>query len=454
MSESLALHPQEVLRIDLSRSLTHEVASPWYVVGAEDRRVQQALHEVYTDPYAYESTTHRIGRQLLTKLGLTTPKKPILYEDPYVQSSQARAKEDIQDELNRTRDKLRQNLLDTVDEEAVDTFLGVRNDTSILPSTLRVAHRQTEEETGTSLTFPRWMANHATDEQLLNVWQWHKDYLASRDSDPEFLARVQNIKNGYRQGLEAAITAGELDSSMYLTAEQLDEIPIKHGSPLSPLTAHAHAYTDREQRTIHLRGEVSDFTIYHELTHLRGGGLGPLYEEGATDLIAAAIYNHAHSKEEQIDLTDSIYAPLIQSLASIEHLTEGYMDLQRLSAISAQPSELHNLVDFIIQIDNIIGLPLLFTITQSARATLSDLMTVKGPYISTEVAQRMMSENLSFMEAVFLDEQGHLRHENLSDVVYRILALEQAIQASPSALKDALATVLAAHQQASNESGA
>jgi len=443
-SADLPLHAGEALQLDLARELVGEVSPPLYVVGIEDSRVEQALHEVYFDPYIHESFIHRIGRRLLTKSGLTTPKKPIIREDPYLETSQAQAREGIHNELDRTRDKLRRTILNTVDEQVIDTYIGVRTDDpdSILPSTLKIAHRQAENTAGESITFSRWMADYASDEELLNVWQWHKDYLNSRDNDPEFIARIQNVKAGYLVGLEAAIAAGEIDPAMRMTTEQIDSIRIQHSSPFSPITAYAHAHADTTLRSIRLRHATNDFSIYHEIAHLRGGGLGRLHEEGAAELIATIIYNYSHSAEEQIDPTNSVYTPLVQSLASIERLTEGNMNLRQISAISAGPSERQNFLVFATQVDTFIELALVDTITQSSMKDFAELSETQGASKAIHFTQRSMLDSLRFMEAVLLDEQGHLRRESLEEIFSRVVAVASAKHVSPKIVSDAFVMIL------------
>jgi len=69
-----------------------------------------------------------------------------------------------------------------------------------LPALFQDLHKQAEQEYGDELPFLTWMADHATDEQLLNVWQWHDAYLDNLDTDSTFQERIHSIKSRHLEG--------------------------------------------------------------------------------------------------------------------------------------------------------------------------------------------------------------------------------------------------------------
>lgn len=120
-------------RYTLTKALVKKEGAPRYVVGAEDRRVSELMAETYVDPYRHDGALKRVGRSLLTRAGLVTPRKPELVERPYLETSQHHQQEHVSDELEYARALLKENYVAGVDDTAVDAYLDIRSDESIVP---------------------------------------------------------------------------------------------------------------------------------------------------------------------------------------------------------------------------------------------------------------------------------------------------------------------------------
>jgi len=409
MAETSPLHPTQAMIDTLSKTLVDTTAPQRYLVEAEDQRVARLLHE------GFEDTTQA-------------------------------QKEHTQDNLNRSREMIRDLLLGTPYESYVDDALNTQSKDSILPPILRDAYHRTEASLEEAISFPRWMANYATDDQLINVWQWHDAYLRHRNDDPQFKERLKDIKDGYQKGIEAAVAAGELDPSVQMTPERLDRILIEYGSPFSPILAQSNGYTNQKDDIVQIREDASDFVIYHEMTHLQGAGLWSMFEEGLADSIATLAYNHSHPTEEHVNPADSIYRPQMQALASVQRLTEGRMSLRLASAIRTGPDQTANMIDFVEQADQAIGLPALLTTVVAANKDMQHALSTHSSDIAKRFTQQRLQENLALLETLLLDDGGHNRREDLHTLKERILALDEDTTFSVNAINNASTIIIAASQ--------
>ncbi len=345
----------------LTNAFMHPSSAPRYAVDLENERVHELLDEPpQIDTYDHMPRSKKIGRKLIETTGLAKNLPPYTPERPGLEQSQYEKNKDIAIELEVVRSLLHDNLTEE-DNQKMDLFLGiVADDTkaTILPNSLKTFFEQGRKDFGDDLTFLGWATNHASDEQLLNILQWNDDYLRSLDEADEFKERATKLKDEYRQGLDSAIKKGLLHPSLAASASEMNKIPIRHASPLSPIIAEAHGYIDTTSKAVHVRPHENDFTFYHELTHLRGSGFVSELEEGRTDLIAEAIYNEVY--DEPLPQEELVpYAHQIGTLAALERLVGEKANLFQLSKLSSEDDATDNTLALLHQVDDSLGFPLL-----------------------------------------------------------------------------------------------
>lgn len=414
------LHPEEKRDI-LSKALISPEAAPRYVPGQEERRVDELLDVQYTEPYANQSRLASIARRVLTATTRYQPKEPEPIPRPFLDESQARQQARITEELNHSRELLRRNLLFGVDDIVVDQFLGLRAEESILPNTIRQAHRQAEAAQEKEISFLSWMADIATDEQLINVWQWHDAYLRERDEDPEFQERIARIKAEYGQGLEKAIAAGLLPPEVAIDKVQLDSLSFRHGSPFSPVLASAQAYVDHDVREIQLREGTNDFTLYHEISHTLTGGLHPAFDEGLTDMMAATIYNGVREDaRDHVDPHEHAYADQIATLEALGRIIGSPSVMYEFAQVGSGSDKIYNSVALLRHVDAKIGLPLM----SGLLGHLNDYMEGQETILDTTtwklVSHLAMRQWVEFIEAMMRDDNGHIT-TNIGRILKRII---------------------------------
>ena len=336
----MSLHAADARRVSLSMELINPHDMPRYVVGLEGARVDELLDDRYTNPDANGSRFGGIGRALLQGASLCDQKAEFIKQPDFV-VTQSKPEGQIQHMLDTSRMVIRGGILWGVDDVAVDNYLGIRAEASILPGFLCGLHKQAEQKLGHELSFLAWMSHKptsrepygASDDQLLNVWQWHDQYLAGRNNDPAFRERIIALREGYMRGLTAAIQAKDLHPSLGSEPADINRIMVVHGSPFSPILAFAKGYADKHGQEVQVRQDVTDYEMYHEVTHMLNGGLVGELDEGATDMIATTIYNHAHPVEERVAIEDSVYFDQVAVLQSIGRMTDGEVGLFNPSSI-------------------------------------------------------------------------------------------------------------------------
>jgi len=95
---------------------------------------------------------------------------------------------------------------------------------------------------------------------------------------------------------------------MTVDSSTIDSMTITHGSPFSPTLAIAEAYADKERNSIQIREGARDIVLHHEMTHILSKGLYFTFDEGATDLVTAEIYNRSYPDREKFDPRSSVYS--------------------------------------------------------------------------------------------------------------------------------------------------
>jgi hypothetical protein len=436
----------ELRRHSLSRALVHPSGAARYVVGAEDHRVEELLDERYVDPYAGESKGASLGRALLAKVGLHEPRPPQLVERPYLEENQQRQSEAIADELAISRELIRDNIVEGVDDVVVDTRLGLRTDSSVLPPLFRELHRRAEEAVGHEITFLKWMTDHATDEQLTNVWQWHDHYLSNLDKDPAFIEQISSVKTGYPEGSQKAIDAEALHPDMAVQEPRMEAISVVHGSPFSPVLAFAHASADRITSVIQVREQVSDLMLYHEVTHLLNGGLIFEFDEAATDLIAGTVYNHSNPEGEPFDPSNSVYANQIASLAAIERMTDGEVGLYELSRIYSGPDNSINTLSLANRIDEAIGLSVTIPLVEASRGIIEKGMGTHSGGVVRQAAQLLMRRQTEFLAAMMFDDAGNKVARTAQELATRMLFPDTLAKYGLNTVLDGLNILAEAHK--------
>jgi hypothetical protein len=259
--------------------------------------------------------------------------------------------------LERTREALRESLIPHVHGPLIDEHLGIRGTDSIVPARLRVMHAQAERTAGQRLSFTTWMADHASDEQLLDVLRWHDSYLTDLDNDPAFQNRVASARQGVVEGITLSIDSSDLHPDIMLTEADVQAVDIFHGSPLSPFMAQARGYVDqRLPHRIQVRDDFTDYDLFHELFHSRFGGLDNTVDEGVTDILATEAYNRIHPEAEHNHLDESVYSLHIAVAGAYQRLSGGRLNTRELSRLYAGPDGGQNAEALMDSIDQAVGM--------------------------------------------------------------------------------------------------
>jgi hypothetical protein len=269
-----------------------------------------------------------------------------------------------------SRDRMKTELAEGIDDSGIDEYLRIHTDQSILPPFLQEQHRQTEHELGQDISFYRWMADHASDDQLASVQQWHDDYLKELDTDPWFIEQVEEMRANYAAGIAEAIAAGDVNPSLAVTADALEAVRIVHSSPFSPLLKTASAYAYSDAKLIKVSPYIRDFTLYHEVAHTAGNG--GIFDEGLTDLVALSVYGHRPDEPSTVGVNG--YNDQYEMLYIVKQLSEGTIGTYELSEIFAgrHTSDFAKDRAFANRVDAAIGFPVGSMLIMRGRNSLAD----------------------------------------------------------------------------------
>lgn len=414
-------------RIDFADSLIDPSGPPQRIVSGENIRVAQLLAETNTDPYEDWSKLRRVGHHILAKAGLLKPKTAQPVERPWLSDAQANRTEYIKSMLDTSREEIRAGTVFGVDDFEVDTYLGLRgaHDHSMLPPLFRRLHGEIEESLGHKVSFLEWMADHATDDQLLNVWQWHDSYLEKLDNEPGFKEKVARVKKDYLRGSNLAVKARTLHSSASVTKDVLEAIQIVHASPLTAYTATMRARADKKSHnSISVGRNVDDEDLFHEITHINHHGLVATLDEGATEIITAEIYNRAHPRKDKYDLGSSVYAQQIDLHSILERLTGGELSTYELSRIYAGGDRMVNTAHVVSQVDKHLGLPIFSGALRAASDTLAAITSRFAETDGTQVVSLMLLNWMSVFKDIYLDEHGRMRRHDAQQLLRRMVSKE------------------------------
>jgi hypothetical protein len=414
----------------LSKALINPASCTRFVVGVEDTRVDELLGEQPSKSDTGESRLAGFGRSLLERAGLRDPRTPRQEEPLYLDNRQKIHGEFIAQELSQSRELIRGSVIEGVDDVDVDRHLGLRTDDCMLPPLFQELHRRAEAETGDEVTFLKWMTDHATDEQLLNVWQWHDHYLSRLDNDPAFQERVSSIKAGYAEGSGLAIEAGALHPDLSVQEPTMSIIDVVHGSPFSPILAAANAYADKTSGVVQMREGAGDYTLYHEVTHLLTGGVNFEFDEGITDLVTAEVYNRVHPEQERVDPRGSVYADQIVTLDALNRMSGGRVGLRELSRVYAGPDGFQNTLGFIARIDEVVGLPVTLPLLKSARELFARNAGIYGGGAVRSAVQLHMRQQAEFLADMMFDSEGNKVAGTIPELLARIVSEDTAAKYS------------------------
>ncbi|HSX15695.1 MAG TPA: hypothetical protein VLF40_02805 [Candidatus Saccharimonadales bacterium] len=369
-------HPEGPSPLALAEQLADPYAESQRVVEQENRRVAGAMVERHLP----ERRSRQLARKVLGVVGVQlADKRTVLKLSEFERKSQELNTEDVQRSLETSREHIRQNTNWGADDVEVDAYLGMDkelNDSdAILPSSFRGWHKAAQDEKGEKFTFLQWMANHATDEQLTNVWQWHDSYLSKLDSDPAFIEQVARTKADFQRGLKEGLRTHELHPNMAKYVQNLDRITVRHGSPFSALTATAQAYPSRDDHLLYIKPNRSDFAFHHEYMHVLYPGFeDAMTDEAATERLAMVTYNNSHAPADRLATDDSPYAENIQIQETLERMARGRSGLYGLSqGYAGSGHARQNQAQYVKQMDGAIGMPIaqaLLEVRQDVRGAL------------------------------------------------------------------------------------
>lgn len=418
-AEREGLRPADENLLHAAHFLNDEHATPRNVVRREEARVGHLLDEPEVAERA-ESDDHG----LFARVGSRFAEGRQHAAHDRWEARQEAEREAVIDGLDQTREVIRNQIVGSPEEAEIDRHIGLREPGgTILPEHFKRLHHAEEERLGRPVSFMEWASTYASDGQLQNVWQWHDHYLRTRDSAPEYQTQVARVTSGYSRGLQAAIGAGELHPTM-AESGRADAAIFRHDSPLSPLIAISIAYDDETTNTVFTRDNVDDYWLYHERAHQHGGFAAHI-GEGATELVATTIYDHAHESEPPRDLRLSPYWDNILTIASLNNIAEGKIGLYGLTQFYAASHNVRlNTVAFMQHGNEEAGLSVNDGVNQvgidvlTTRLQQTDLATVRYEMY------RAMRQEAEFYETMLLDEQGRRLSLSLDELAVRMSSQE------------------------------
>lgn len=413
----------EEKRASMTAGLVNPDASPRYVVGAEDTRVTELLDETYHDPYENSGKIARLGRGLIARTGLYTPRGPELVERPLLESTQERHTDAIRRELEFARDTLGRHA-EGVDDVAIDAYLQINSDDSIIPPHFRHLYREAQKTSGEQFTFIKWMTHHASDEQLLNVLQWHDSYLQQLDESPEFIERVERLKHDYIAGLETAKEAGHIHDSFLGDTDTIRNASIQHASPLSVLNATSRAFLLKTNNSIQVRPDVDDLTIFHELTHNEVGFTFE-FDEGFVDRAARIIYRQGTDHYAPED--ESVYLPQMKTLDAIGRLAPDAISTYNLSKLAAGKNRISNTVQLLGEVDHPLGFPLFLSLTASVSRMESDYYDKFPSGQLHDALQMILNQRVELAVSLLLSRGDAEMPHSIQDFVTRIVEIQSTL---------------------------
>ncbi len=199
-------------------------------------------------------------------------------------------------ELERVRNKLRgfENKLNVDIAEGLDKTFELDGG---VPQSFGQWRSEAEAQRGEHMTWTKWAADAATNDQLVDFLRWNSDYLRNINGDPRVRARIEERRETYVADIYKLYDMGVLHpDSIYDSAESVYGALIYVGDrfELAMHDAHGRTYGYEGGDSVVLmgRGHIMSYispTFEHELSHLVGDDEEHWVRETGADFVAGAI---------------------------------------------------------------------------------------------------------------------------------------------------------------------
>lgn len=158
--------------------------------------------------------------------------------------------------LDNTRHRIKLINPDTMGFEAVESELDIS-----APGFLKKA--KDKEKT----SWYSWLADSASDEQLLNFLQWHTARLEQKNADPEVQKQIHDYKQKYKDRFREGLSEGWGGERVHDAIARIEDIPVYIGDVFDLGRKEAHAYHDSGSGVV-VVGTIQDRRLmFHELNH-------------------------------------------------------------------------------------------------------------------------------------------------------------------------------------------
>lgn len=124
-----------------------------------------------------------------------------------------------------------------------------------------------KDTAGEGVTWQSWLADTASDEQLLNFLQWHTTRHAELAASPEAKQQIEVLKQGYKDRLEQGIQEGWVSQAARSAIKKLDNTRIHAGDAFDLLAHKLKGYQINGTNYAIVDSLQNISTTYHELHH-------------------------------------------------------------------------------------------------------------------------------------------------------------------------------------------
>jgi hypothetical protein len=169
------------------------------------------------------------------------------------------------------RDKLdlvRQELA-TFDEEQQLTLDSLFGGTDTMPQFLKGQKPK-------NVSWAVWLSNNqsgANDEQLLNVLDWHANYIERMNNSSEGEHEVLKVKEEYKRAITEQIAHGNLPSSVQGRLTRIDAIPVKVKSMFAMAYDRNYGQHHKGAKEVYVANLNNQAIINHEFNHALFGDI-------------------------------------------------------------------------------------------------------------------------------------------------------------------------------------
>jgi hypothetical protein len=158
--------------------------------------------------------------------------------------------------LDNTRHRIRGMKRDTVGFDEIESELD-----KSAPGFLQKA--KAKEKT----TWHSWLADTASDEQLLNFLQWHAATLEQKNADPEVQKQIHAHKQQYKGRLKEGLDEGWAGEKVHDAIAQVDDVPVYIGDKIDLNIQRSEGYHDWGDNFIIVGDTQNSAVMSHELNH-------------------------------------------------------------------------------------------------------------------------------------------------------------------------------------------